>query len=144
MTRLDFLSAWPHLSEIDVAWGEMDALGHINNAQYFRYFETARIEYLEQFNITIPEGSQIGPILAYIDCQYLAPVVFPDTLLIGTQVSDIGNTSVKLTQSVYSTSQSRIVAESKSVIVLVDYRSGGKIPIPDAIRTLLMQGRGNV
>lgn len=84
------LADFPVITEIPVAWGEMDALQHVNNVVYFRYFETARIDYFKQ--VALMEETQstgIGPVLSETQCRYKIPVTFPDTLLIGSRVVDI-------------------------------------------------------
>ena len=59
------LEGFPVIVEFPVAWGEMDALGHVNNVAYFRYFENARIAYFERIKMwNFMEKTGIGPILA--------------------------------------------------------------------------------
>lgn len=63
--------------EQKVAWGDMDAFGHVNNVIYYRYIESARIEYFNQLNLF---SHAINTVVASSQCQYLKPVVYPDTL----------------------------------------------------------------
>ena len=57
------LKEFPVITEIKVAWGEMDALQHVNNAVYFRYFETARLDYFNKINLLVDlQTSHIGPV----------------------------------------------------------------------------------
>ncbi len=57
------LKDFPVVTEIRVAWGEMDALQHVNNVVYFRYFETARLDYFEAINLLVDlQTSQISPV----------------------------------------------------------------------------------
>ena len=59
------LDGFPVVTEIPVAWGEMDALQHVNNVTYFRYFETARIDYFKHIdlmeNIAITYNMTVSP-----------------------------------------------------------------------------------
>lgn len=85
------LEEFPVITEIKVAWGEMDALQHVNNVVYFRYFETARLEYFAQINLMDElKKTQIGPVLSDTQCRYRIPVTYPDTLLIGSKVTQVG------------------------------------------------------
>jgi acyl-CoA thioester hydrolase len=69
---------WP------VAWGEMDAMGHLNNIYYFRFFETIRIRYLEEAGLTpLMAETGIGPILAETRCRFMRPVQYPDEVTVG-------------------------------------------------------------
>ncbi len=73
-TKMDtLLKDFPVITEIKVAWGEMDALQHVNNVVYFRYFETARLDYFNKINLLVDlQTSQIGPVLR-TQCRYKLP-----------------------------------------------------------------------
>lgn len=135
MTTEEFRTTWEHTIEIPVAWGEMDALGHVNNIMYFRYLETARVDFLNKLStlIPLPHGNA-GPILAYIDAQFRVPVTFPDTVIVGSRIDSIGTTSVKMSQTIYSTVHQAVALESKSVIVIIKYDTGEKVPVPDVLK----------
>ena len=121
----------------------MDALGHVNNIVYFRYFESARIAFLQDLKVTLPGSDQdIGPILAFISCQFKAPLEFPDDVEIGTRVAEIKNTSMKIVHAVYSQRQKRIVAHADSIIVFVNYRTGEKILIPPQVKQQIWDVQG--
>jgi acyl-CoA thioester hydrolase len=127
------LKEYPVVVSIPVAWGEMDSLGHVNNIVYFRYFETARMRYLERAGlIDIMKEIGIGPILAKISCTYRIPVHYPDTLTVGTRVSTIGNTHFNMDYLIISEIHGA-VATGDSVIVTFDYRVNAKAPVPDAV-----------
>ena len=99
-----------------VNWGDMDALGHVNNAKYFSYFEEARIEYIFHLGFeTVTQQDRTGPILANISCDFLRPIVFPDTLTIGTGVIKIGKASMQMDYEIYSEQQKTKVAKGTSV-----------------------------
>ena len=78
------LSDYPVVTEIPVAWGEMDALNHVNNAVYFRYFETARLDFFKHVELMEEMAiTKVGPVLGDTYCKYFRPVTYPDTLMIG-------------------------------------------------------------
>ncbi len=65
--------------EFPVAWGEMDALSHVNNVAYFRYFENARIAYFDRIKIwELMEKTGMGPILASTQCWFRFPLTYPE------------------------------------------------------------------
>lgn len=105
-----------------VAWGEMDAFNHVNNVAYYRYAESARISYLHA--LAMLKGETLT-ILAGSSCNYLRPVHYPDTLLIGVKCTKIGNTSLSMAYEYYSTSQQAIVANGTATIVRTD-KDGNK------------------
>lgn len=126
---------YPFFLTMEVKWGEMDALGHVNNTVYFRYAEEARIAYFSDLGFNkIELSSNIGPILAHIACDFLQPVLYPDTLFIGTWVEKIGNTSMQLDHEMVSKATQKIVAKCSSVIVLINYISGEKCMIDQEMK----------
>ncbi len=127
---------WPVVVDIPVAWGEMDAYGHVNNAVYLRWLETARIAYFIETGVTERMDSDgIGPILARISVDFRLALSYPDTVRVGTTVSRLGSASFDmhygLTSSVHGGKQ---VAESQAVVVMVDYRTGKSVSLWDELR----------
>ncbi len=134
----DLLAGYPVILAIPVAWGEMDAFQHVNNIVYLRYAESARIAYLERAGLSDSMGaSGLGPILASISCRYLFPVTYPDTVHVGTRVTEIGADRFTVHFRIVSTRHVRIVAQGDSVIVSYDYRTGSKAPLPAAVRAAI-------
>ena len=84
------LSAFPVVVEIPVQWGEMDAYGHVNNTVIFRFFESARIAFLERCRfIAAYDELKIGAILHSTDCRFRQPLYYPDTVLVGARAMEI-------------------------------------------------------
>jgi len=118
-----------------VRWKELDALNHVNNAQYFSYFEDIRIMYLRELGYgSLDSHSDFGPILANISCEFKSPLSYPDTLSIGCGVSRIGNSSLVLDYDIFSYAQKFIVSTGRSVVVMVNYSSGKSVSIPNEVR----------
>ena len=121
-----------------VHWGELDALGHVNNARYFTWFESARMELFRRVEIDFTGTPAVGPILAHTSCDFLAPVRFPADVLAGAGIAKLGNTSFTMDFGVaLADDPDRPVARGQGVIVLIDYASGAKVPIPGALRERL-------
>ncbi len=130
------MNIYPFVTHRIVNWGDMDSLAHVNNAKYFSWFEDARIDLFEKVGIdSLAPTSTSGPILAYIDCQFIIPVTHPDEVLIGSWVSRIGNTSLQVHHVVHSQKhESTVVATSKSVVVMINYQTSKKLRVPDTLR----------
>lgn len=123
-------------TRVTVAWGDMDAFGHVNNAQYFKYFENARIAWFEARGV-MADGlvvGDIGPILGATSCRFKAPVAFPDTLTVEVTVDEIGDDRFTHRYSILSESLGREVAAGDALIVSYDYANGRKAPLPNAWR----------
>lgn len=128
----DYPVAYP----IKIEWNQMDALGHVNNAIYFKYFEAARIEYFMKIGQKeLQAGKGQGPVLAQIACQFMLPVSFPDDITVGCWIERIGNTSVQMNYEIYSKKLDAVAARGESVVVMIDYSTGKKAPIPEAIKS---------
>lgn len=118
---------------LDVFWGDMDALGHVNNAIYARWLEQARIEYFRRVGLL--DGGPVGPILARQAIDFVDPVTYPDRVEVAVGVSRIGTTSITL--SYLATSREKrgaVVMKAESVIVVFDYAAGKKTPVPAELR----------
>jgi acyl-CoA thioester hydrolase len=124
--------------EIPVAWGDMDSFGHVNNTVYLRWCETARISYFERVGlISRMESTRVGPILARATVDFRAPVRYPDTVVASASATRLGTTSFTLSYKIHSRAQATLVAEGDSVVVLVDYARGGKVPLDDGLRAAI-------
>jgi acyl-CoA thioester hydrolase len=136
----DVLSACTVVMNIPVAWGEMDAMGHVNNIIYFRYFESVRIAYFLKLNmIGYQQETGIGPILASTECRYKFPLHYPDTLMVGTKILSMEEDRFIMGYEVFSTKHKRIAADGEGVIVTYDYNNNKKVNIPDTLKAKIME-----
>ena len=134
------VSGFPVRLEIPVSFVDMDAYGHVNNTRYFRCFEDFRVTAFRLIKLTAyHEEHGIGPILARTNCVFRAPVRYPDTIFAGVRVTEIGEDRFTMLHRLVSEQQGAVVAEGDARIVLVDYRQGGKAPIPPEVRSQLDQ-----
>lgn len=119
------LSHYPIIHHQPIHWGEMDAFNHLNNVVYYRYAESARIGYLQALGMF--DGSMVT-VLAQSSCQYLRPVTYPDTLLLGVRCQHLGTTSIVIEYSYYSSAQCAVVATAEAVVVRLDSEGKDKLP----------------
>jgi acyl-CoA thioester hydrolase len=137
------LSQFPVVVELDVAWGEMDSYGHVNNVVYFRYFENARIAYLDRVGWSDSKLDHgLGPILHSTSARFRKPVTYPDHLLVGARAVDIQSDRVTFELRIVSAKLDALVCEGQAIIVSYDYRAGAKVPIPNAIRRAIEEQEG--
>lgn len=119
-------------------WGDIDALGHLNNTLYFRFFEQARVEWLERHGWRVSPDAGQGPVLASTACQFRQPLHYPDTVRVETWVERLGNTSFTLGHRLCrAEAPEQVAAEGEAVIVWVDYLAGGKLALPALLREQL-------
>ena len=118
-----------------VHWGEMDAMGHVNHARYFTWFESARIALFARVGIHADKPSEVGPILAMATCDFIRPVVYPATIVVGARILKVGRTSITMEYAAWLTDEpERPCARGASVAVLVDYRTMQKVEVPSEVR----------
>ncbi|MFN8475679.1 MAG: thioesterase family protein [Anaerolineae bacterium] len=136
------LRPYPVVIEIPVFWNDMDAMRHVNNTVYLRYFESARIALFERFGyLDVMEQTGVGPILGSICCHFKFPVTYPDTLWAGARVTDIAHDRFTVRHIVVSQRHQRVAAEGDGVVVTFDYRTQKKAPIPGALLTRIEEIR---
>lgn len=125
------LADYPIVFEQRVAWGDMDAFGHVNNVIYYRYIENARLYYLNHLKIL---QQDVLTVIASNQCKYIRPVVYPDILKIGVRVEELRNSAMRMHYLIYSEAQQMVVAEAEAVIVCVDRVNMQKTLIPENVR----------
>jgi acyl-CoA thioester hydrolase len=136
----DLLARFPVVIEIPVAWGDMDAMGHVNNTVYFRYFESGRIAYFRQLGFVISvDQAGVGPILGAINCQFKYPVTFPDTVSVGVRTVRLEDDRFVVEHCVVSHTARRVAAIGEGVIVAYDYRARKKARLPDEIKRKIQE-----
>lgn len=124
----DLRDGFPVVVEIPVAWGEMDAYGHVNNIVFFRYFETARIAYFQETVVTPGRWNQekVGRILAQTSCRFRAPLRYPDTVHVGARISQLGADRFVMEYRVVSEELEKVAAEGDALVVAFDYTNNHK------------------
>jgi acyl-CoA thioester hydrolase len=132
------LADYPVVTTIPLLWGDEDAFGHVNNLIYLRWCETARVEYLNRIGMWVdlpPAGT--GPILASQKCDYKAQLTYPDTVDVGTRISKIGNSSLRMEHIVVSHNLGGVAAVVDSTLVWFDYDSQRPVTVPERIRQMI-------
>jgi acyl-CoA thioester hydrolase len=134
-TVKELLQGFPVILQLRVAWGEMDAFGHVNNIVYFRYFESARIVYFERIQyMESMQETGIGMILGSTQCRYRLPLTYPDTISVGARAHTLEADRFSMDYKIISHKHLKVAAEGGGVIVSYDYKQAAKAPLPDVIR----------
>lgn len=127
--------AFQHWQPIDVRWGDMDAFGHVNNAAYFTYCESARISYFEVLDLDAHRGApDHGPAVVTATCNFHRQVHHPAALDVGARATKIGGKSFTLEYVILRRDSEELVADGSSVVVWVDYAAGRSIPLPEPLK----------
>lgn len=120
---------------IPVRFGDMDALGHVNNAKYLTYFEEARMKYWTSlFPLDVNDVASLGIILAEATVSFRSPARAGDVLEVFVRVSHVGNKSFRMDYRIENAETRRLVAEGSTVQVMYDYKRNLTIPVPENVR----------
>ncbi len=122
---------------LEVRWGDMDAFHHVNNAQYLRYLEEARVRWLESLP-GVSLRDRIAPVLAASNINYRTPIEWPHEVVVELFVERIGSKSITVSHRMLSSSDaSTLFADGSVVLVWIDSQTGKSVPLPDALRAAL-------
>ena len=123
-------------TRIPVRWGDMDAYGHVNNTVYFRYFEQARVEWLEQQGSRVSPDEPVGPVIINASCTFYAPVNYPATVIVKMYGGEPGRTSLMTWYELLVEGEDRLYADGAAKTVWMDICTGKSASLPDTIRAL--------
>ena len=131
------MSGFVHVER--VRFGDLDAMRHLNNVVFLRYFETARISYLRHLipshDPAHPEDDQFGLIFAECHINYRAPVLFDEELVVRCSVADVRRSSFRVPFEMHV--GDRLCAEGYGVLVGFDYAAQRATPLPESLVTRL-------
>lgn len=130
-------SAYRVFRTIGTRWMDNDIYGHVNNVVYYSWFDTAVNGYLiEQGALDIHAGEVIGLVIE-TQCNYFAPLAFPDIVHAGLRVAHMGRSSVRYEVGLFGESGEQTAASGHFVHVYVDRQTRRPVPLPDALRSVL-------
>jgi acyl-CoA thioester hydrolase len=129
--------AYPHWDTITTRWMDNDMYGHVNNVQYYSFFDTAVTTWLVTEGGLDPSGGQVIGLCVESRCTFSAPLSFPGKVLTGLRVGHIGRSSVRYEVVLYAEGCDVPAASGYFVHVYVDRASRRPTPIPDSMRRAL-------
>jgi len=123
-----------HRHRETIRWGDMDAFGHVNNVEFFRYLESARVEYAMAVlaNEVRAEGENI--ILADLRCAFRRQLHWPGQVDVYTRTVRVGRSSIGLQQIMCVADTDTVVATADTVLVWFDFKRQRPAAVPDGIR----------
>jgi acyl-CoA thioester hydrolase len=123
-----------HSVSIPIRWGDMDALGHVNNTVYFRYMEQARVEWLESLREQAGDIDGLGSVIINASCTFLLPLSHPGTVDVRMYVEPPGRSSIDSHYELWT--DERKYAEGSARIVWIDQRTQRSAPLPERVRAI--------
>lgn len=122
---------------IPIRWGDMDMMGHVNNAVYFRYLETVRVEWLHSIGAA-PNPLGQGPVIVNAFCNFLQQLAYPGEVLARHYVANPGRSSFDTFITLERCDQPGVIcAEGGATTVWIDIQTGRSVPMPEWLRARL-------
>lgn len=132
-------SAYPLFFPMTTRWRDNDVYGHINNAYYYEFFDTAVNQWLLKSNaLDLPHGPVVG-LVAETACRFLSSVAYPQPLEIGVTTLRVGRSSVVYGLGLFAEKANEAAALCRFVHVYVDQETRRPTPIPEAMAEKLKQ-----
>jgi acyl-CoA thioester hydrolase len=120
--------------KVPIRWGDMDAMGHVNNASYFRYLETIRIDWMQSIGCP-PDPDAEGPVIINAFCNFYKQLEYPGDILLKMYTSDPGGSSFESWCTMErADNPGTICAAGGATTVWVDFRAQKSRPLPDWLR----------
>jgi acyl-CoA thioester hydrolase len=126
-----------HQMLIPIRWGDMDAMGHVNNTVYFRYLEIVRLEWLYRIGAA-PNPDGTGPVIVNAFCNFIRQLEFPGDIQARHYVTNPGRSSFDTYITLERTDTPGVIyAEGGAKTVWTDFKAQKSTPLPDWVRRLV-------
>ncbi len=127
--------------EIPIRWGDMDAMGHVNNTVYFRYMEQLRISWFDTLGFRLEPAGE-GPLIVNASCTFLRELQYPGAVLARQYVGAMGRSSFETFVDMLRVDDAQTVyAQGAAKVVWVDYAKRRSAPLPGFARQAILGGQ---
>jgi acyl-CoA thioester hydrolase len=123
---------------IPIRWGDMDAMGHVNNANYFRYLESLRIEWFRHIGC-LPDADGIGPVIINAFCSFIRQLEYPGEVLAKHYTGAVGRSTLDTYATLERVDQpGTVYASGGATVVWTDFKAQKSVPIPERYRAMFL------
>lgn len=129
-TRADYR----HFLAIPTRWMDNDVYGHVNNVEYYSYFDTVVNQWLIEKGLLDYLNSKVIGLVIETSCSYFAPIAFPDVVHAGLRVAKLGNSSVRYEVGLFRNDEDKVAAAGHFIHVYVERPDNRPVRVPDAMR----------
>lgn len=129
-----------HTMLVPIRWGDMDAMGHVNNTLYLRYMECARIQLMEENGFAVNPAGE-GFVIANLFCNFIRQLEYPGEVLVKSYVGAIGHSSFDLYHELLRTDDASgtLYANGGATMVWLDFPNQKSLPMPQRLRVFLWE-----
>jgi acyl-CoA thioester hydrolase len=130
-------NAYRHFQRIPTRWMDNDVYGHVNNVQYYSYFDTVVNQYLIEQGVLDFERSEVIGLVVETGCQYFSSIAFPDVVTAGLRVARLGNSSVRYEVGIFRNEEPDTAAKGHFIHVYVERANRRPSALPGPLRAAL-------
>ncbi|HAJ06548.1 MAG TPA: acyl-CoA thioesterase [Chloroflexi bacterium] len=128
---------YPFSISVEVIFRDIDSFGHVNNAVYFTYLETARTKYFRKIK-TLAGIDKLDMVVAQATCNYITPAYIDEKLIVSIGITRLGDKSFDFAYKIQS-EKGYNIAEAKTVQVTYDYKNSKTIKVPEQFKSTVMR-----
>jgi acyl-CoA thioester hydrolase len=139
---------FPIVVAFPIQWGDQDALAHVNNVIYFRWWETGRVTYAKAVGMFGGDDAdfdrpRVGSVLAGMQCNFRKQLMWPDSVQVGSRVKRVGNSSLQIEHHLFSKNVDGLVSDAVSTMVAFDFDQQKTIRVSDEIKAEIRKLEGD-
>ena len=139
---------FPVVVAFPIQWGDQDALAHVNNVIYFRWWETGRVTYAKTVGMFGGDDAdfarpRVGSVLAGMQCNFRKQLTWPDSVLVGSRIKRVGNSSLQIQHPLFSEKGDGLISAAVSTMVAFDFDQQKTIPVSDEIKAAIRKLEGD-
>ena len=123
-----------HKKKIQIRFGDIDMMGHVNNGVQLSYLDLGRLDYFEQVYGQTIDWNDAALIVAHLEIDYLSPILLKDNVEIHTCIHKIGTKSVGMIQNIVDANTGDIKTKTTQVMVAYSQKSGKSIEVPETLK----------
>jgi len=130
------LAQYPVVVFQNVTWGDMDANGHVNNVEYFRYMENARVEFYRRIGkFEFERETGITLFLKSTTCNFLGPLAYPDRIAVGARMQEMTDDQMIMAYAVVNQGNQKPSAVGEATIIAFNVKTGTRVPLPGELQS---------
>ncbi len=133
-TEQETAPVFRHRMPVQIRFSDVDRYGHVNNNAYFAYYDLGKQEYLYKVLKADYRTSDIVPVIANINADFILPIFYGDDIVVETRVAHIGHKSFVLHQRAVNTGKNLVVCQCSTVMVCFNLKTQESADIPDSYR----------
>lgn len=131
-----------HTLPIQIRFNDIDAVGHINNNEYFSYFDLGKTTYFENLKASHVSWTEGFIVIAHIETDFYSPIYYKESIVVDTKIIKVGTKSITMLQQIRNVKTEEVKCRCKTIIVAYDAVLQNSMSIPDIWKDAIIQFEG--